>query len=73
MKWSLIAHGSVAFRGSYDQCLDFAVERGLAETERRYARTGEPVDRVRLCEAIRFHVDCVEKDALTPTGGTDEH
>ena len=31
MKWSLLAHGSVAFRGSYKDCLDHAVDHGLAE------------------------------------------
>lgn len=25
----------------------------------------------RFCEAIRFHVDCVERDVTLTTGGTD--
>lgn len=60
MKWSLIAHGSVAFRGSYEQCLDFAVDRGIAETERRYSLTGEPVDRVRLGERVNMTLTAAE-------------
>ena len=60
MKWSLIAHGTVAFRGSYDQCLYFAVDNGLDETERRYARTGEPVDRVRLGQGVSMTLTAAE-------------
>jgi len=60
LRFSLLANGSVAFRGSYDQCLDFAVERGLAETERRYARTGDPVDRVRLGERVNMTLTAAE-------------
>lgn len=60
LRFSLIARGSVAFRGSYDQCLDFAVDRGLAEAERRYARTGEPVDRVRLGQGVNMTLTAAE-------------
>lgn len=60
LRFSLIAHGSVAFRGSYDQCLDFAVERGLAEAERRYSLTGEPVDRVRLGQGVNMTLTAAE-------------
>lgn len=60
MKWSLLAHGRVAFRGSYDQCLDFAAENGMAETERRYARTGEPVDRYRLGQGVNMTLTAAE-------------
>lgn len=58
--FSIIAHGRVAFRGSYPACLDFAVDRGLAETERRYAQTGEPVDRVRLGQGVSMTLTAAE-------------
>ena len=64
MRFSILAHGSVAFRGSYDQCLDFAVERGLAEAERRYSLTGEPVDRVRLGAGVNMTLTASESRFL---------
>ena len=60
IRFSLIAHGSVAFRGTYDQCLDFAVDRGLAEVERRYSLTGEPVDRIRLGAGVNMTLTAAE-------------
>lgn len=36
---------------------------------------GKPVSKDalrRFCEAIRFHVDCIEKEALSPTPGGDD-
>lgn len=60
LRFSLIAAGSVAFRGSYDQCLAVAVDRGLAEVERRIAATGEAVDRFRLGERVHMTLTASE-------------
>lgn len=60
MKWSVLAHGAVAFRGSYKDCLDHAVDQGLAEVERRYSLTGEPVDRIRLGAGVNMTLTAAE-------------
>lgn len=60
LRFSLLAHGGIAFRGSYDQCLDHAVEHGLAEVERRYAQNGDAVDRIRLGAGVNITLTAFE-------------
>ncbi len=60
MNWSLINQGSVSFRGSYDQVIDHAVERGIAEFEPRMSQTGEAVDRIRLASGVHITLTASE-------------